>query len=86
MTGRTKPVGIRTGASKLELARSADVVVVARGKKVLTFDMKQAPPDDDTLAAALLGPTGNLKAPTLRLGDTLLVGFGDPAYQQVLGP
>lgn len=58
--------------------------MVVRGKKVLTFDMKQAPPEDDTLAAALLGPTGNLRAPTLRLGGTLLVGFGDEAYGQVL--
>lgn len=41
------------------------------------------PPDDDTLAAALLGPTGNLKAPTLRVRDLLLVGFGEAAYQQV---
>jgi hypothetical protein len=68
----------------LALARAADTVVVAKGKKVLTFDMKGAPPDDNTLAAALLGPTGNLKAPTLRVGDTLLVGFGEAAYRQVL--
>lgn len=53
---------------------------------MLTFDMKHAPPDDDTLAAALLGPTGNLKAPTLRKGTTLLVGFTEEAYRQVLGP
>ena len=59
-------------------------VVVARGKKVVTFDMA-APPDDDTLAAAMLGPTGNLKAPTLRVGGTLLVGFGEASYAQVLG-
>jgi hypothetical protein len=69
----------------LALARSVERVVVARGKKVLVFDMKSAPPDDDTLAAALLGPTGNLKAPTLRKGKTLLVGFGEAAYRQVLG-
>ncbi len=69
----------------LQLARSVDEVVVARGKKVLRFDMKTAPPDDDTLAAALLGPTGNLKAPTLRWGNTLLVGFGEAAYEEVLG-
>lgn len=69
----------------IRLARSVDRVVVARGKKAVTFDMKGAPPDDDTLAAALLGPTGNLKAPTLRLGGTLLVGFGEEAYRQVLG-
>jgi hypothetical protein len=59
-------------------------VVVARGKKALVFDMAD-PPDDDALAAALLGPTGNLKAPTLRKGDLLLVGFGEVAYQQVFG-
>lgn len=68
----------------LALAKAADRVVVARGKKVLTFDMK-TPPDDDVLAAALLGPTGNLKAPTLRIGRTLLVGFGEAAYGEVLG-
>jgi hypothetical protein len=69
----------------LQLARTAAKVVVARGKKVVSFDMKRQPPDDETLAAYLLGPTGNLKAPTLRVGDTLLVGFGEAAYQQVLG-
>lgn len=45
--------------------------------------MKDAP-DDDTLAAHLLGPTGNLKAPTVRVGKTLLVGFSEEAYRQVL--
>jgi hypothetical protein len=69
----------------LKLAKSADRVVAARGKKVVVFDMKKDPPDDDTLAAHLLGPSGNLKAPTLRIGATLLVGFGEEAYRQVLG-
>src|SRR5215831_18772005 len=69
----------------LALARSVAKVVVGKDKKVVTFDMKNAPPDDDTLAAQLLGPTGNLKAPTLRIGDTLLVGFSEEAYRQILG-
>jgi hypothetical protein len=69
----------------LALAKSADTVVVARGKKVVTFDMKKAPPDDDTLIGYLLGPTGNLKAPTIRKGKTLLVGFGEAAYREVFG-
>ncbi len=68
----------------LRLARSMERVIAARGKKMVVFDMNTNPPDDDTLAAHLLGPTGNLKAPTLRLGETLLVGFGDEAYRQVL--
>ena len=69
----------------LKLARGAARVVAARGKKVVVFDMTTDPPDDETLAAHVLGPTGNLKAPTLRIGETLLVGFGAEAYEQVLG-
>jgi len=68
----------------LELARAADRVVAGKGKKVVVFDMKDAPPDD-ALAAVLLGPSGNLKAPTLRVGRTLLVGFSEAAYRQVFG-
>ena len=67
----------------LKLAKSAKRIIAGRGKKVTIFDMRN-PPSDDELAAVLLGPTGNLKAPTLRLGDTLLVGFSEEAYRQVL--
>jgi hypothetical protein len=75
----------RGRAEALSLAKSVSKVVIGRGKKVLTFDMKADPPDDDTLAAALLGPSGNLKAPTFRKGTTLVVGFSEEAYKQVLG-
>ncbi len=71
--------------SALALAKEADRVVVAKGKKLVTFDMREAPPDDDTLAAHLLGPTGNLRAPTICKGRTLLVGFSEEAYREVLG-
>jgi len=87
-------VGSMTDANKekrgrveaLALAKSMARVVIGKGKKVLTIDMKKAPPDDDTLAGLLLGPTGNLKAPTLLIGNTLLVGFSEEAYKQVLRP
>ena len=76
----------RGRAEALALARMADKVVVAKGKKVVTFDMRADPPDDETLAAHLLGPTGTLRAPTLRRGQTLLVGFSNEAYRQILSP
>ncbi len=86
MADRTDATKERKGrAEALALARSAAKVVVGRGKKVITFDMKKAPPDDETLLAHILGPSGNLKAPTLRKGDTLLVGFSEEAYKQVFG-
>jgi arsenate reductase-like glutaredoxin family protein len=68
----------------LKLAHGADKIIVAKGKKVVTFDMKKDAPDDETLLAHLLGPTGNLRAPTLRTGKTLIVGFSEDAYREWL--
>ena len=62
------------------LAAAASKVVVARGKKVVTFSMKKDRPDDDTLLAHMLGPSGTLRAPTIRKGKTLFVGFNEEAY------
>jgi hypothetical protein len=76
--------GIAT-VEAIALAKTTERVDVAWPKSVVIFDMKASPPDDETLAAHILGPTGNLKAPTLRRGTTLLVGFSEEAYNQVLG-
>ena len=32
----------------------------------------------------MLGPTGNLRAPTIRSGSTLLVGFNEAQYEEHL--
>ena len=69
----------------LALLTGMDRLVAARGKAVAVFDLKADRPDDETLLAHLLGPTGNLRAPAVRVGKTLLVGFNDEAYRQVLG-
>src|SRR5262245_59976990 len=71
-------------AQALKLARRAVKILIAKGKKIVAFDMKKHGPDDDTLLAHLLGPTGNLRAPTARVGDVLLVGFNDEAYQLLM--
>ena len=64
----------------LALARQTNRVLVAKGQKVVTFDMKHNPPDDETLLKHLLGPTGNLRAPTVRKGKTLFVGFNEEKF------
>ncbi len=68
----------------LKLAASASRIVVARGSKVVSFCMTRDRPDEETLLAHLLGPTGRLRAPTLRIGKTLLVGFNADAYAKIL--
>jgi arsenate reductase-like glutaredoxin family protein len=76
----------RFGAAEaLALAKKAKVVIAARGKQVVRFDLKTDPPADDELLAVLLGPTGNLRAPTAVVGGTLVVGFHPDVYAEVLG-
>ena len=67
----------------LALARAATTVVIARGKKVLTYKMADNP-EDDELLKLMLGRSGTLRAPTLRLGKMLLVGFNAFAYDSAL--
>jgi arsenate reductase-like glutaredoxin family protein len=68
----------------LALSRSVERIIVARGKKIVCFDMKKEPPDEETLLAHILGPTGNLRAPTLRRGKMLFVGFNEDTYRDGL--
>ena len=37
------------------------------------------------LVDAMLGPTGNLRAPTIRRGKTVVVGFNDEVFESVFG-
>ena len=76
---------IRLGAADaLALARKTHRVIVAKGKSIHEFDMHKSPPDNDVLLRHLLGPTGNLRAPTIRLGMTVLAGFNAEVYQKTL--
>ena len=78
----------KTRYGKADLAgffKGAGKIIAARGKKTVIFDMKKAPPKSAELAAAVLGPSGNLRAPTLKMGSTFLVGFGEPAFEDVFG-
>ena len=72
-------------AEALELAHSARKVIVTKGTRVDTFDMNNNAPKDADLLKAMLGPTGNLRAPTIRNGQTLLVGFNEELYAKILG-
>lgn len=65
------------------MARQAQRLVAAKGKKITTIDLRTAPPTDAVLASLLLGPTGNLRAPTMRVGQTILVGYNDQAFTEM---
>ncbi|APR84617.1 Hypothetical protein A7982_09966 [Minicystis rosea] len=65
--------------------REAEELWVAKGKRAVHVDLVKSPPSDDELAALVMGPSGNLRAPVLKKGKTLIVGFDQATYAKVLG-
>ena len=65
-----------------DLASQVRTVIVCKGKKVKIHEVNGEPSDE--IVDDMLGPTGNLRAPTLKVGKTLLVGFNEEQYQNVL--
>jgi len=66
-----------------ELAEGASRVIVAKGKKLSDFSVEAGVSDE--VVSAMLGPTGNLRAPTIRVETTVLVGFNEETFTAVFG-
>lgn len=71
--------------SALKLLDGVDRLIAIRGHTVAAFDLTEHRPDDATLLAHLMGPTGNLRAPAARVGKLLIVGFNEETYRELLG-
>lgn len=65
-----------------KLIRDAKKVYVAKGKKLDEFEGGTARRE---IVEKMLGSTGNLRAPTIRTGRNLIVGFNEELYEKVLG-
>jgi hypothetical protein len=57
---------------------------VAKGRAVLRFDLVRDRPSDSVLLGLLLGRSGKLRAPTLRVGSRLLVGYNEELVSTLL--
>jgi arsenate reductase-like glutaredoxin family protein len=57
--------------------------LVAKGKKVVALDLIKDKPSEAEILKLILGPTGNLRAPTLMVGRKLMVGFNEEMYASV---
>lgn len=68
----------------LALLAQVDHLYVAKGKKTIHFDLKRERPDDDELLALVLGRSGTLRAPAIRRGKTLVVGFNPDILGETL--
>ncbi|NCF86933.1 MAG: hypothetical protein GWQ05_13250 [Verrucomicrobiaceae bacterium] len=72
----------------LKLANAATAIHAAKGKKLVSFRLKggklQGEATDDDLRKAIIGPSGNLRAPTIWVGKTIYVGFTEELYDPLL--
>ena len=71
-------------AEALKLARSSAQIWVARGQKVVHLNLKKDEPTDEELKKLIIGPSGFLRAPTIRRGNKLYVGFLAEEFPKLL--
>jgi len=57
---------------------------VAKGKKTVHFDMVDSRPPDDEILALIMGRSGKLRAPAIRKGSVLVVGFNPDILSDTL--
>lgn len=69
----------------LKLIQDVSEVIAAKGKKIVRFRLDKDKPSREELLAVMIGPSGNLRAPSVRKGKKLLIGFEPGAYEEVLG-
>lgn len=70
-----------SGEAAWQVIAGAEKVYVAVGKKILDFDPSRA--DKDIMLKKITGPSGNLRAPTLRLGKVFYIGFHPEMYEKI---
>lgn len=74
-----------TPQAAVALAKSAHTLYVSKGKQVVRVDLKKNTPADAELEALIIGPSGNLRAPSFIAGKNMMVGFHEPTYAELLG-
>jgi len=64
------------------LLESAAVITTAKGKKVQAFNPRSD--DKAEILKHVMGPSGNLRAPALRVKESFFIGFSEDLYTKGL--
>ena len=64
------------------MLKNIDRIYATKGRGLVEFDLQHDRPSMETLLSVLIGRTGNLRSPALRIGRTLLVGFNEQMYKK----
>ena len=60
------------------MLKSAKAISVAKGKKFQRFEQIDA--EKEAIMKQVMGPSGNLRAPTYRVGEEYVIGFNADLY------
>lgn len=69
------------GEAAWQLLAEAEKVYVAVGQQILEFDPVTA--DRDVFLKKVIGPSGNLRAPALRVGKVFYIGYHPDMYKKL---
>lgn len=67
-----------------DLLNGIELLISLKGKAVVRVDLKRDKPGLPELAKLMIGPTGKLRAPAIRKGKTLIIGYHDETYREQL--
>lgn len=62
------------------MIKEAENISVAKGKKVINFS--PVADEKEAILKRVMGPSGNLRAPTLRLKNQFVIGFNSELYEE----
>ena len=68
-----------------EVLEGIEQVLAAKRGKTASFSGAAIQGLDEDMLAVILGPTGNLRAPSIRVGTTLVVGFEAQMFGDFFG-
>jgi arsenate reductase-like glutaredoxin family protein len=75
----------RLGPSDLKpILAGVKAVLASNGRTLRRFDLEAKDHDRTELLAAMIGPTGNLRAPTMRRGKMLVVGYHADSLKELV--
>ena len=82
VNARKTRFGLADGVKMLE---GMNELYATKGKKVIHIDLKKEKPSHELLKSLLIGPSGNLRAPSFKVGKTMVVGFDEATYAEIFG-
>jgi arsenate reductase-like glutaredoxin family protein len=67
-----------------KILKEVSKVYARKGKKTVSINLNEEKVSKEIMEKFILGPTGNLRAPIIRKGKALLIGFDEDSYKVVL--